>query len=36
MHTPSSPGQVGAGGAIFMIKQKNMRDIMNCFSSLDV
>ena len=25
MHTPSSPGQVGAGGAIFMIKQKNMR-----------
>ena len=26
---PPSPGQVGCrGGAIFMIKQKNMRDIM--------
>ena len=29
VHTPPSPGQVGCrGGAIFMIKQKNMRDIM--------
>ena len=29
VHTPPSPGQVGCrGGAIFMKKQKNMRDIM--------
>ena len=29
VHTSPSPGQVGCrGGAIFMIKQKNMRDIM--------
>ena len=29
VHTPPSPGQVGCrGGAIFMIKQKNIIDIL--------